>query len=71
MPLLLLADSMVSLYFILLMKISCRCGLNVSNPKLNKDENESKKFYEICGYLVNISRIGIPLLVTFFYGTFG
>ncbi|MGF1681199.1 MFS transporter [Photobacterium minamisatsumaniensis] len=65
------SESMVYLYIILIAKISCRCGINVSNPKLNKNEEESQNFYEISGYIVNVSRIGIPLLVTFFYSSMG
>ncbi|MCF3099879.1 MFS transporter, partial [Aeromonas australiensis] len=70
-PAILIADSMVTVYLVLLAKISCRCGLNVSMPKLNSKDDESQRFYEISGYLVNISRVIIPLLSIYLYKEHG
>ena len=63
MPFTLVADSVAIIYIIVLCKIACRCGINVSTPKLNEKAQESKTFYEIYGYMINVSRIVIPLLI--------
>ena len=63
MPFTLVADSITIIYIIILCKIACRCGINVSTPKLNEKTQESKTFCEIYGYMINVSRIVISLLV--------
>lgn len=70
-PGLLFAHSMWLVYLVLLAKISCRCALAVSMPKLNTDAAESKRFYEIVGYLVNGSRIIIPIASVIIYQELG
>lgn len=70
-PLILGAESMYYVYPLLLFKMSLRVGLNTSMPKLNENEAEAKEFYEISGYLVNVSRVIIPLLIIFVYTKFG
>ncbi|TFH89433.1 MFS transporter [Vibrio ouci] len=56
-------DSIYYLYLLLLIKISCRVGLTVSMVKLNKNEYETKSFYEITGYITNLARISVPIIV--------
>lgn len=65
------ADSMIVLYSIAFIKTMARCGINVSNTKLNKDDKESIQFYEIYGYLINLSRIIMPLIVVGLYNHIG
>ncbi|MBU2896622.1 MFS transporter [Vibrio hepatarius] len=55
-------DSIYYLYVILLIKVSCRVGLNVSTVKLNQDEFETKGFYEKIGYITNLARILVPII---------
>jgi MFS family permease len=70
-PGILFAHSMWLVYLVLLAKISCRCALGVSMPKLNTDAKESKRFYEIVGYLVNASRVIIPITSVIIYRELG
>ncbi|OHV58893.1 hypothetical protein BB987_04380 [Photorhabdus temperata] len=71
MPFLSVADPIIFLYVITLIKTTCRCGLGISNTKLNVDDNESQRFYEIYGYITNFSRIVIPLFVVYLNTYYG
>ncbi|MCC8467026.1 MFS transporter, partial [Photorhabdus bodei] len=71
MPFLSVADPIIFLYVITLIKTTCRCGLGISNTKLNVDDNESQRFYEIYGYIINFSRIVIPLFVVYLNTNYG
>ncbi|MGV8001789.1 MFS transporter [Photorhabdus temperata subsp. temperata] len=71
MPFLSVADPIIFLYVITLIKTTCRCGLGISNTKLNVDDNESQRFYEIYGYITNFSRIAIPLFVVYLNTYYG
>lgn len=70
-PIFMLSGSLYGLYCIAALKTLCRCGLNISNIKLNDNDEESKRFFEIYGYLINISRISIPLIGVFIYQAYG
>lgn len=70
-PVFMLTGSIYGLYCIAALKTLSRCGLNISNVKLNDNDSESQRFYEIYGYLINISRIFIPLIGVFIYQTYG
>lgn len=70
-PMILYIDSMIAIYGLLLFKISFRVGLNTSMPKLNENKEQSKQFYEVSGYLLNLSRIGVPLVVIALYDQYG
>ncbi|MCU5771753.1 hypothetical protein N5923_08735 [Erwiniaceae bacterium BAC15a-03b] len=70
-PLILLSDSMIHLYIIVLIKSACRCGIAISNTKLNREDKEAKRFYELYGYMINVSRIFIPLLVIYLNANYG
>ncbi|MEQ1964772.1 MFS transporter [Xenorhabdus khoisanae] len=71
MPLICLSSTMVTLYFVAIIKTTSRCGIYISNTKLNINDDESKKFYEIYGYMINFSRVVIPLVIIFIYHTVG
>ncbi|PQQ37341.1 hypothetical protein C6H68_13250 [Photorhabdus luminescens] len=71
MPFLSVADPIIFLYVITLIKTTCRCGLGISNTKLNVDDSESQRFYEIYGYITNFSRIVIPLFVVYLNTNYG
>ncbi|MDC9589963.1 MFS transporter [Xenorhabdus sp. XENO-10] len=71
MPSIGLGSSIFVLYAAAFIKTTARCGINISNTKLNKDDKETSQFYEIYGYLINFSRIIIPLLVIGTYGLWG
>jgi hypothetical protein len=62
-PLLLIMNNVYALYLVATFKTLARCGINISNTKLNSDDNETSRFYEIYGYLINVSRIIIPIVV--------
>jgi MFS family permease len=70
-PMILYIDSMVAIYGLLLFKTSLRVGLSTSMPKLNENKEESKQFYEVTGYILNLSRIGVPLVVITLYDQYG
>lgn len=70
-PFILIINSMFFLYILLLFKISARVGLATSMPKLNENDNESKRFYELTGYLVNFSRVFVPIVIVFIYSSYG
>lgn len=70
-PLFMLTGSIAGLYCIASIKTLSRCGLNISNVKLNTDDSESKRFFEIYGYLINISRIVIPIIGVYIYQHYG
>ncbi|MBC8952671.1 MFS transporter [Xenorhabdus sp. PB62.4] len=66
-----LGGSILVLYATAFIKTLVRSGINISNTKLNKDDEETSRFYEIYGYLISISRIIIPLIVIGAYGLWG
>lgn len=70
-PLFMLTGSIVGLYCIASIKTLSRCGLNISNVKLNTDDSESRRFFEIYGYLINASRIVIPIIGVYIYQNYG
>lgn len=70
-PIFMLSGSIYGLYCIAALKTLSRCGLNISNIKLNDNDAESKRFFEIYGYLINLSRVFIPLIGVFIYQTYG
>lgn len=73
-PIFILTGDVYGLYAIVLLKTCTRCGLNISNVKLNKSDDESKVFFEVYGYLINLSRIFVPVAVIFinkFWGIWG
>ncbi|CDG98967.1 MFS transporter [Xenorhabdus bovienii] len=71
MPSIGLGHSILVLYAAAFIKTAARCGINISNTKLNKNDEETSRFYEIYGYLINFSRIIIPLIVVGTYGLWG
>jgi len=66
-PVFILTGNIYGLLAIAFLKTTARCGLNISNVKLNKDDDESRKFYEIYGYLINFSRVLVPIAVVALY----
>lgn len=66
-PVFILTGNIYGLLAIAFIKTTARCGLNISNVKLNKDDDESRKFYEIYGYLINFSRVLVPIAVVALY----
>ena len=70
-PILMLTGSIYGLLAIAFIKTTMRCGLSISNVKLNETDEESKRFYEIYGYLINFSRILVPIAVIALYNLYG
>ncbi|WP_227317970.1 MFS transporter [Cedecea davisae] len=70
-PIFILTGSVYGLLAIAFIKTAMRCGLSISNVKLNENDEESKKFYEIYGYLINFSRILVPIAVVALYNLSG
>ncbi|MFD3249200.1 MFS transporter [Rahnella aquatilis] len=70
-PIFISTGSVYGLFAIAFIKTWSRCGLNISNVKLNENDEESKKFFEIYGYLINFSRVLVPLAVIYFYNLAG
>lgn len=70
-PVFVLTGSVYGLLAIAFIKTTVRCGLSISNVKLNENDDESKRFYEIYGYLINFSRILVPVAVVALYNSFG
>ncbi|MDX7987330.1 MFS transporter [Xenorhabdus sp. 12] len=70
-PLLFLTGNIYGLFAIAFIKTGSRCGLSISNIKLNKNDDDSKRFFEIYGYLINISRVLVPLAVVYLYNLIG
>ncbi|PHM44738.1 MFS transporter [Xenorhabdus mauleonii] len=70
-PLLIFTGNIYGLFAIAFVKTWSRCGLSISNIKLNKNDDESKRFFEIYGYLINISRVLVPLIVVYLYNLIG
>ncbi|WNK51666.1 MFS transporter (plasmid) [Pantoea agglomerans] len=70
-PIFILTGNIYGLLAIAFVKTTARCGLNISNVKLNKNDDESKKFYEIYGYLINFSRVLVPIAVVALYKSSG
>ncbi|MCG3461046.1 MFS transporter [Xenorhabdus bovienii] len=66
-----LGGSILVLYAAAFIKTMARSGINISNTKLNRDNEETSRFYEIYGYLINLSRIIIPLIVIGIYDLWG
>lgn len=70
-PVFIFIGNIYGLYAIVLLKTCSRCGLNVSNVKLNTNDETSKRFFEVYGYLINLSRVIVPVAVIFINGMFG
>ena len=70
-PVFILTGSVYGLLAIAFLKTTMRSGLSISNVKLNESDEESKRFYEIYGYLINFSRIIVPLAVVVLYNQYG
>ncbi|EAS3780409.1 MFS transporter [Salmonella enterica subsp. diarizonae] len=70
-PVFILTGSVYGLLAIAFIKTTVRCGLSISNVKLNENDDESKRFYEIYGYLINFSRILVPVAVVALYNLSG
>ncbi|MCP9268725.1 MFS transporter [Xenorhabdus sp. XENO-1] len=66
-----LGGSILVLYAAAFIKTMARSGINISNTKLNRDDEETSQFYEIYGYLISLSRIIIPLIVIGTYDLWG
>lgn len=71
MPFVSMGHHEIILYIVILIKMTARCGISISNAKLNDNDEGSRDFYKIYGYLVNMSRIVMPLVVIFFFNYYG
>ncbi|MDC9581489.1 MFS transporter [Xenorhabdus sp. PR6a] len=70
-PLFILTGNVYGLFIIAFVKTWSRCGLNISNVKLNENDDDAKRFFEIYGYLINFSRVLVPLTVVYLYNLIG
>lgn len=71
MPIFILTGDIYGLYAAVLLKTCSRCGLNISNVKLNASDEDSKFFFEVYGYLINLSRVLVPIAIIFIYAWAG
>jgi MFS family permease len=70
-PIFILTGNVYGLFAIAFIKTWSRCGLNISNVKLNENDEDSKRFFEIYGYLINFSRVLVPIAVIYLYDLSG